>query len=171
METLHTYQPTESILRSIFTPTTNNPPRFDMLNAMTKMKNPLGKHTAQYHRMLLQLQTWLAAIKESSLSRSEAQAAFDTMWLPSLSYGLGTTNFTFKELDNIQKTVILHIIPSIGYNHHFPCAVVYGSPCFGGLAFKHLYIEQGIKHTMQFIKYYHHNNSIGQLLQISLRWI
>ena len=118
--------------------------------------------------MLLRSQTWLAAIKESLLSRAKAQAAFDTMWLPSLSYGLGTTNLTFKELDNIQKPVIL---PTIGYNCHFPCAVVYGSPHFGGLAFKHLYIEQGIKHTMQFIKYYRHNNTIGQLLQISLRWI
>ena len=142
----------------------------DAHRTLGQMKNPLGKHTAQYQQMLIRSQTWLAAIEESLLSCVEAQATFNTMWLPSLSYGLGTTNFTFKELDNIQKPVILHILPAISYNRHFPCTIVYGSPHFGGLAFKHLYIKQGIKHTMQFIKYYQHNNTIGQLLPISLQW-
>ena len=113
--------------------------------------------------------TWL--IKESSLSRAEAQVAFDTIWFPSLSYGLGSTNLSFKNLNAIQKPIVHHILPALGYNRHFPRAVVYGSPHFGGLNFKHLYVEQGAQHVLQFLKFYRYNNSIGQILRISLRWI
>ena len=49
--------------------------------------------------------------------------------------------------------------------------MVFGSSKFGGLHFKHLYIEQGTKHITNFIKYYHNGGTISQLLKISLRWI
>ena len=89
------------------------------------------------------------------------------MWFPSLAYGLGTTNLSYKQLDTIQQPIVHHILPAMGYNRHFPRAVVYGSPRFGGLNFKHLYTEQGTQHVMQFLKYYRCNNSIGQLLRIA----
>ena len=136
-----------------------------------QMKAPTGNQTAHLQFMLQRSNTWLAAIKESSLSRVEAQVAFDAIWFPSLSYGLGTTNLSFKELDSIQKPIVHHILPALGYNRHFPRAVVYGSPHFGGLNFKHLYVEQGTQHVLQFLKFYRYNNSIGQIFCISLRWI
>ena len=136
-----------------------------------QMKCPTGDQSAQLTYMKQRSNTWLAAIKESSLSRAEAQVAFDTIWFPSLAYGLSTTNLSYKELDDIQRPIVHHILPLLGYNRHFPRAVVYGSPRFGGLNFKHLYVEQGVQHVTQFIKYYRANNSIGNLLRISLRWM
>ena len=136
-----------------------------------QMKSPLGDQSAQIQLMTRRSTTWLNAIRESYLTPAEAQTAFDTIWFPSLSYGLGTTNISFDALNNIQKPVVNHILTALRYNRHFPRAVVYGSPQFGGLNFKHLYIEQGTKHVLSFIKYYRHNNSIGNLLRISLRWI
>ena len=136
-----------------------------------QMKAPSGNQSKQIEYMKKRSQTWLHAIQESSLSRTEAQAALDMIWFPSMAYGLGTTNISFNDLNNIQKPVTNHILTVLGYNRHFPRAVVYGSPQFGGLNFKHLYVEQGTKHITQFIKHYRSNNSIGQLLKISLRWV
>ena len=135
-----------------------------------QMKSPTGEQSAQLQLMTKRSTNWLNAIRESHLTPAEAQAAFDTIWFPSLSYGLGTTNLPFDALNNIQKPVVSHILTALGYNRHFPRAVVYRSPQFGGLNFKHLYIEQGMKHITYFIKYYRQKNSIGQLLRISLRW-
>ena len=63
---------------------------------------------------------WLTTIKAASLSKQEAEAAYKMLWFPSLSYGMGTTNLSFKELDDIQKPVINHILPAMGYNRHLP---------------------------------------------------
>ena len=136
-----------------------------------QMKSPTGNQQAHIDFLTKRSNKWLNAIKEASLTRAEALAAFETIWIPSLSYGLGTTNITYNEFNNIQKPVVNHILKLLGYNQHFPRAVVYGSPRFGGLQFKHLYVEQGVKHVAHFVKYYHSNNSIGQLLRISLQWI
>ena len=136
-----------------------------------QMKSPSNNQSAQLQLMMKRSRTWLNAIQESALTRTEAQAAYSAIWFPSLSYGLGTTNLTQQELDKIQKPIINYILPKLGYNRHFPRAVVYGSPRFGGLNFKHLYTDQGIKHVTHFVKHYRTNNSIGQLLRISTRWI
>ena len=73
-------------------------------------------------------------------------------------------------MDKLHGTVIQHILPSLGYNRHFPRAAVFGSIKLGGLNLKHLYTEQGILHILYFIKHYRHYKSIGKLLHISLRW-
>ena len=134
-------------------------------------KTPTGDQQAQYTHMTMKSQTWLSAIREASLTRREALAAYESIWFPSLSYGLETTNLSFTELNNLQKPIINHLLPILGYNRHFPRAVVYGSKHFGGLGLKHLYITQGVKHITSFIKYYRSNNNIGKLLSISLRWL
>lgn len=135
-----------------------------------QMKAPIHSAPAQLKYMISKSKQWTNAIKQSTLNPLEAQVAYDTMWFPSLSYGVSTTNLSQKELDLVQKPIVNYILPRMGYNRHFPRAVVYGSPNFGGLNFKHLFIEQGLQHVLQFIRQYRSNNSIGQLLQISLRW-
>ena len=102
---------------------------------------------------------------------TRSTAAYTILWFPSLSYGLGTTNLTYKELNKIQKPVVNRILPALEYNRHLPRAVVFGSLRLGGLNFKHLYIDQGTKHVLQFIKYYRNGGTIGDLLKISLRWL
>ena len=134
-------------------------------------KTPTGDQQAQHKHMETKSQNWLAAIREASLTRREALTAYESIWLPSLSYGLGTTNLSFDELNHLQKPIINHLLPILGYNRHFPRAVVYGSRHFGGLGLKHLYVIQGVKHITNFIKYYRCNNNIGKLLSISLRWL
>ena len=67
------------------------------------------------------------------------------------------------QLDGIQKPIINYILPKLGYNRHFPRAVVFGSPHFGGLNFKSLYADQGVKHKhiTQLIKHYRYQTSVG----------
>ena len=90
---------------------------------------------------------WLNAIQQATLTKHEARAAYKTMWFLSLSYGLGTTNLSYEELNNIQRPVINHLLPLLGYNRHLLHAVVLGSSKYGRLNLKHLYIDQGIKHV------------------------
>ena len=135
------------------------------------MKAPNGDQTAQLQYLATKSEKWLVAIKEAQLSRSEAKAAYESIWLPSMSYGSGTTNLTEKELTDLQKPIVNHILPLLGYNRHFPRIAVFGNRKYGGLQLKHLYTEQGIAHILQFVKYFRSNNTIGQLLHISLRWI
>ena len=134
-------------------------------------KAPDGNQSKHFDYMVTKSSKWLVAIKEARLSKQEAQAAYEAIWFPSLSYGLGTTNFSYKELNTIQIPIINHILPLLGYNRHLPRAVVFGSSKLGGLNLKHLYIDQGTKHITNLIKYYRNGGSIGQLLRISLRWI
>ena len=135
------------------------------------MKSPIPNPGEQLQFLRRKSHEWLSAIQQSSLTRVEALAAFDTMWFPSLSYGLGTTNLSHNQLNQIQKPVVNHILPAMGYNRHFPRAIVYGSRRFAGLSLKHLYSDQGIKHVLQLIKYYRADNSVGRLMKISIRWL
>ena len=134
-------------------------------------KSPNGNQSAQLAHMQKKSNEWLAAIQEANLTHQEAKAAYEMIWFPSLSYGLGTTNLSYQELNQLQKPIINRILPALGYNRHLPRAVVFGSSKYGGLGMKHLYIDQGTKHITNFIKYYRNGGSIGQLLKISLRWL
>ena len=136
-----------------------------------QFKSPTGDQTFQLTHMTKKSLQWLTAISQATLTKHEAQAAYETMWFPSLSYGLGTTNLSYAELDAIQRPIINHILPSLGYNRHLPRAVVFGSSKFGCMNLKHLYIDQGIKHVTQFIKYLRNGGSIKRLITISLRWL
>ena len=134
-------------------------------------KTPSGDTSAHLRYIQTKSNDWLHTIKEANLTKTEALAAFETMWFPSISYGLGTVNLTYKELNNIQKPIVNYILPLLGYNRHLPRAVVFGSSSLGGLNFKHLYIHQGTMHVTQFIKHYRSGGNIGKLLQIALRWL
>ena len=136
-----------------------------------QFKAPNGDNSTQLKHMQTKSHSWLSAIQEANLTRQEAHAAYAMIWFPSLSYGLGTTNLSYNELNQLQKPIINYILPALGYNRHLPRAVVFGSYKYGGLNMKHLYIDQGTKHVTQFLKYYRYGGSIGQLLKISLRWL
>ena len=83
-------------------------------------KTPSGDTTAHLGYIQNKSNDWLNTIKEANLTKAEALAAFETMWFPSISYGLGTVNLTFKELNDIQKPITNHILPLLGYNRHLP---------------------------------------------------
>ena len=134
-------------------------------------KTPIGDDSAHLRYIQQKSDNWLETIEAAHLTKVEALAAFETMWFPSIAFGLGTTNLTYKELNNVQKRITNHILPLMGYNRHLPRAVVFGIRKYGGLNFKHLYIQQGTEHIKQFIKHYRHQGSIGNLLKIALRWL
>ena len=131
-----------------------------------QMKSPTGESSAQLLHLQKRSNTWLTAIKESALSRTEANAAYETIWFPSLSYGLGSTNLMQQQLDGIQKPIVNYILPKLGYNRHFPRAVVFGSPRFGGLNFKSLYADQGVKHITQLIKHYRYKQVLDRFSEL-----
>ena len=136
-----------------------------------QMKSPDGSQDAQLQLITNKSNKWFEAIKAANLSRAEAKAAYESIWFPSMAYGLGTSNLSKTDLDTLQKPIINYILPTLGYNRHFPRIAVFGSRNYGGLQLKHLHTEQGITHVMQFIKYYRCDNSIGDLMRISLRWL
>ena len=136
-----------------------------------QMKSPDGSQDAQLQLITNKSNKWFEAIKAANLSRAEAKGAYESIWFPSIAYGLGTSNLSKTDLDTLQKPIINYILPTLGYNRHFPRIAVFGSRNYGGLQLKHLHTEQGIAHVMQFIKYYRCDNSIGDLMHISLRWL
>ena len=81
-----------------------------------QMKLPIPTTKAQLQLMLRKSQEWLTAIQSAKLNRAEALAAFETIWFPSISYRLGTTNLSFEQLNNIQCPIVNHILPLLGYN-------------------------------------------------------
>ena len=85
-----------------------------------QFKAPNGNQSTHLLHLEKKSNAWLTAIQEAHLTRQEAHAAYTMLWFPSLSYGLGTTNLTYKELDKIQKPVINRILPTLGYNRHLP---------------------------------------------------
>ena len=67
-----------------------------------QFKSPTGDQALQLLHMNKKSLPWLTAISQATFTKHEAQAAYETMWFPSLSYDLGTTNLSYAKLDNIQ---------------------------------------------------------------------
>jgi hypothetical protein len=109
-------------------------------------------------------------ILASSANAFEAWTGYFTIWYPSCNYPLAATFLSRKTCERIQSFATCAILTKCGFNRHYPRAVLYGSPLYGGLGWRHLWFEQGLQHVMILIKHLRTPGHFQTLIQINLRW-
>jgi hypothetical protein len=108
-------------------------------------------------------------ISKGNLSREEAHRAYHSIFIPSLTYSLGSTSFTAVEATSIQKRPINLILASMGINRNMPRSVVYAPITLGGLGFKCLYTEQGwCQQIENLVGHIRINSTVGKLIRSTL---
>ena len=88
-----------------------------------------------------------------------------------MTYPLPNSFFTKTQLETLQRTALQATIQKLGYNKCTAKVVIHGSTQYGGAQLPHLYTEQGIGQTTQFLRQWRQpNTQIGTLLRILVHW-
>jgi hypothetical protein len=109
-------------------------------------------------------------ILASSANGFEAWMGYFTIWYPSCNYPLAATFLPRIACKKIQSLATCATLTKCGFSRKYPPAILFGSPRYGGLGWRHLWIEQGIQHTLIIIKHLRTPGQFQTLLQICLRW-
>ena len=103
--------------------------------------------------------------------RCDADLSHSAIWVTQHTYSLPiTTSIPNKSLELIQMKSQQASLGKMGYNIHFPKAIVYGPISHGGLNMMDLSVlEQGIRGIANVIHYLYTQDSISKLIHISIR--
>ena len=113
---------------------------------------------------------FIITLHRSHLSRYELLLAYYTVLIPRLTYTFSTTMYTEKTLTSIQNKIAQALLPRLGYSSKTPKEVVYGSPKYGGISLRNLFIEQGIAKINIFFRHMRANTKLSQIILINLEW-
>jgi hypothetical protein len=106
-----------------------------------------GNSIAQTQHMETKCNNCVQLWNKCQLNPQEATVRLYSIIYPTLKYGLAATSIPDVKLDQAQAKITNKILPTLGYNRHFPRDVVYGPTQYGGLGIHRLSTEQGIAHT------------------------
>ena len=134
------------------------------------METPSGDYKSEVKRLVDKGQSIAQRIASTSLTAEEARIIYRSMYLPSISYSFPAGILTLQEAEKVQGATIQALLAALGYNPGMPRAVVFGPIKSGGIGLRHLFAEQGTLKTMIILQQIRTNRSLGQMLQIQLRW-
>ena len=84
------------------------------------------------------------AVGAASFTRKQAEAAWNAIYIPAVTYPSVATYLQEKELVTIENKAIMGFLPKLGYNRSTARAIVYGPAEQGGIGIKSLDAEQSI---------------------------
>ncbi len=131
---------------------------------------PNGSQITQALELRTKSDRFATGMAKAPLSRYEARTALWAMWLPSMTFCLPCTTLTKKQCHHIQKKMVSVSLSKRGFSSKTPRAVVFGPRRLLGIGDRHLYHEQGIGATLQFLKHVRSSSQLGTFLQIGLDW-
>jgi hypothetical protein len=127
-----------------------------------------GTMAEEYKYRVQQAQIFSRSVQKIS-SRREAVVILRSYYRPKFEYPLPTTTMTRQHLHDIEKGPINALLPKLGYNRHFPRAIVHGSIRYGGIGIKSLYFAQGYLQIKMILSTIRNPNNNTNLLKILLR--
>jgi hypothetical protein len=74
--------------------------------------------------------------RSSQFNRSQMRLAYNSCYIPAMTYIVTGVNLTELQLIQIQKQATIEYNRKWGIEMHFPICIVYSSPQYGGLGFK-----------------------------------
>ena len=80
----------------------------------------------EYAHCLDQSKALAGKVVSSPFSRFDAKLIYRERWVSSVGYCLPITQFTNAQCDEIQKPLYNEMLLKMGFNHHFPRAVIFG---------------------------------------------
>jgi hypothetical protein len=110
------------------------------------------------------------AIRGSILKRGESSTAYNCYCMPSIAYGTPATTLTFKECDDIQKPVVIAILPKMGITSKAPRAVVFSTPRYGGIRLDHLAAVQIHGQLQYLLGHLRCKDTTGKLIRMMMEF-
>jgi hypothetical protein len=105
-----------------------------------------------------------------NLSRHDTWICYFSCFIPKVAYGLDVMTHSNDALFTLQRPAISATLAKLGFRRTINRAIVFGSPLYGGLGLRDLYVEQGIAQLQLFIRHLRSASSQGKLLGITLSW-
>ena len=91
------------------------------------------------------------------------------MYIPSITFGIGSTLMDLDQLDNIQKPLMHTILPKMGYSSKTCCRdVMFGPRTYLGIGARDLVTERGVQQMLMFVKHIRSGQDLSKLLHIGL---
>ena len=85
-----------------------------------------GDDEAEFSFRSSQANALAGKVASSPFPRYDAELIYREWWISSIGYCLTITQFTAKQCDKIQQPEYNSILPKMGFNKHFPRAVIFG---------------------------------------------
>jgi hypothetical protein len=114
--------------------------------------------------------SYSSRIFKSGLSKYEVWIAYFACFIPAMTFTLAVCSFSLPELVKLQQSVIRSTLARLGINRNISRDLVFGSPNFGGLGLRHLFVEQGIAQLELLLRHLRAKMTQGALLLIGLLW-
>jgi hypothetical protein len=105
------------------------------------------------------------------LTRQETYLAHEAVYMSKIAYPLAVTYFTQSVLEHMHSKALQEYIPKMGYNIHFPRAILHAPHSTGGGGVRTPYGEQGAVSTNLLIQHVRCNTTVNWALRIHLGWI
>ena len=125
-----------------------------------------GNDQEEFKFRLLQSKTLAGKVRASPFNRKDAEIIYRERWLPSVGYCLPITQFDDKQCKAIQMPFFNSVLPKMGFNRHFPRAVIFGPKELQGKQMKDYATYQYTSHLIRFVGYLRQNGEMGNILRI-----
>jgi hypothetical protein len=129
-----------------------------------------GNQDKQISVMKKKSDTYARGILLTNVTPFEAWTGLFAIWLGQMNYPLVATTLTLKNCEYIQSKAINASLTKCGFSRKSPRAVVFGSPWYGGMGWRHLHYEQGILHVLLLVKRLRTPGTFQSLLLVNLNW-
>jgi hypothetical protein len=110
-------------------------------------------------------------IRNSTMWRGESAVAYNSIYMPSLVYGVPATKMTKEECEDIQRPVVNAILPKMGIVRSAPRKVVFRTKQYGGLGLTHLASLQRNSRLQYLLGHLMYGDTPGELVQMLLEYM
>jgi hypothetical protein len=129
---------------------------------------PNGMQTTEIKWLTDKALSFASKIRQGYLSREEALTAYQSVFIPRMTFSLGATTLSPTEAKKLQSEALMSILPSLGINRNMKRNAVFGPATHGGHNIKCLYTEQGIQQLENLLGHLRLQSSIGALITATL---
>lgn len=152
--------------------------RFNIQSLPTKQQHKtLGYHqsigasiTHQTHQVEEKVQKNIAVVREASLSYSDMNKYYTSIFIPKISYNTTITSIPKLRAEKITTKMVPILLRKKGYSGSTPTAIALGSKQWGGLGLFNLYPTQGAKNLLQMARALQKNDQQSTLVKIAYKW-
>ncbi len=110
-------------------------------------------------------------IISSTFSREDALWYYILYFQPKIGFQLPVLSLSKAECIAIQAPALCAFLPKIHINRNTVRSIIFSPEELGGLAFPHIYMEQGISKLQLFLGHLRLQDKTGKLIEIGMTYI
>jgi hypothetical protein len=126
--------------------------------------------TVNLQALTQKAKSYSSRLFKSGLSKYEVWMAYFACFVPAMTFTLAVCSFSLSTLVKLQQNAVRSTLARLGINCNISRGIVFGSPLFGGLGLRHLFVEQGITQLELLLRHLRAKTTQGALLLIGLSW-